>query len=77
MADRLSAVRDTGVQLVCLGRAACAALRDILTGAIGSNAYGNYVLHLRARHPDRTPLSREAFFRQDQRARWEGVRRCC
>lgn len=54
-----------------------ARLRDIVSGASGLRAYEQYLRHLRAHHPGTQPMSREAFFRSDQAARWEGVRRCC
>jgi uncharacterized short protein YbdD (DUF466 family) len=54
-----------------------ARIRDIFTGASGLSAYEQYLAHLRAHHPGVQPLSREEFFRSDQAARWEGVRRCC
>jgi uncharacterized short protein YbdD (DUF466 family) len=54
-----------------------ARLRDIVTGASGLSAYQQYLTHLRAHHPGVQPLSREAFFRSNQTALWEGVRRCC
>jgi uncharacterized short protein YbdD (DUF466 family) len=54
-----------------------ARIRDVVTGASGLSAYEQYLAHLRAHHPAVQPLSREAFFRSDQTARWDGVRRCC
>ena len=54
-----------------------ARIRDIVTGASGLSAYEQYFAHLRAHHPGVQPLSREEFFRSDQTARWDGVRRCC
>ncbi|MGB5131393.1 MAG: YbdD/YjiX family protein [Steroidobacteraceae bacterium] len=54
-----------------------ARLRDIFTGASGLAAYEQYLAHLHAHHPGVIPMSREAFFRADLTARWEGVRRCC
>ena len=53
------------------------ALRDVLVGASGTDAYGNYVAHLRRHHPELAPVSREAFATEDLIARWNGVRRCC
>ena len=54
-----------------------ARLREIVTGASGLAAYEQYLAHLHAHHPAVIPMSRTAFFRTDQAARWEGVRRCC
>ena len=53
------------------------ALQDVLVGATGADAYGNYLAHLRRHHPERVPLSRERFAAEDLSARWNGVRRCC
>jgi uncharacterized short protein YbdD (DUF466 family) len=59
-----------------LGR--CGAwLRDIVSGASGLATYEQYLAHQRAHHPDVIPMSSAAFFRAEQAARWEGVRRCC
>jgi uncharacterized short protein YbdD (DUF466 family) len=45
---------------------------------IGAPDYARYLAHLRAKHPDTTPLSREAFARERDRARYEGTgNRCC
>jgi uncharacterized short protein YbdD (DUF466 family) len=54
-----------------------ARIRDIITGASGLAAYEQYLAHLRAHHAAVQPLSREEFFRNEQAARWDGVRRCC
>jgi uncharacterized short protein YbdD (DUF466 family) len=54
-----------------------ARIRDIVTGASGLSAYEQYLAHLHAHHPEDQPMSREAFFRCDLAARWDGVRRCC
>jgi uncharacterized short protein YbdD (DUF466 family) len=51
--------------------------RDIIRGAAGADAYAAYCAHAAAHHPDEPRLSREAFFRQEFSARWEGIRRCC
>ena len=53
---------------------ALAALRTIL----GVPDYARYLAHQRAKHPDATPLSRQEFARERQRARYEGTgSRCC
>jgi uncharacterized short protein YbdD (DUF466 family) len=50
------------------------ALRAIL----GVPDYARYLAHQRAKHPDATPLSREEFARERERARYEGTgSRCC
>jgi uncharacterized short protein YbdD (DUF466 family) len=45
----------------------------------GDDAYERYLDHWRARHAGRSgaPLDRAAFFKEEQRRKWEGVRRCC
>jgi uncharacterized short protein YbdD (DUF466 family) len=44
----------------------------------GDDAYERYLAHWRQHHArDGTPLDRAAFFREEQRRKWEGVRRCC
>jgi uncharacterized short protein YbdD (DUF466 family) len=51
-----------------------AALRELT----GDDAYERYVEHWRARHgADGAPLDRAAFYREEQRRKWDGVRRCC
>ena len=46
--------------------------------ATGDDAYERYLAHWRAHHGDSaTPLGRAAFYRDEQRRKWEGVRRCC
>jgi uncharacterized short protein YbdD (DUF466 family) len=46
--------------------------------AIGLPDYDAYVAHVRARHPDSTPMDREAFFRERMQARYgRGRSRCC
>ena len=46
----------------------------------GDDAYERYLAHWRARHAgDGTgvPLDRASFYREEQRRKWDGVRRCC
>jgi uncharacterized short protein YbdD (DUF466 family) len=43
----------------------------------GDDAYDRYLLHLRARHPDRPPLDRQAFYAAELDRRWRQVNRCC
>jgi uncharacterized short protein YbdD (DUF466 family) len=43
----------------------------------GDDAYERYLKHQAEQHPELTPLSREAFFRQWQERKWDGVKRCC
>ena len=58
-------------------RAVGAAIGDVIRGAAGTDAYAHYCAHLARHHPGEPPLSREAFFRREFSARWEGIRRCC
>jgi len=45
---------------------------------IGVPDYARYLAHQRSKHPDATPLSREEFARERERARYEGTgSRCC
>lgn len=43
----------------------------------GDDAYERYLHHQKLHHPDETPLSRQAFFQQEQHRKWHGVKRCC
>ncbi|AXK40166.1 YbdD/YjiX family protein [Crenobacter cavernae] len=48
---------------------------------VGLPDYDTYVAHMRANHPDQTPMTYEEFFRERQDARYGGgdgkVGRCC
>ncbi len=52
-----------------------AAIREVS----GDDAYERYLAHWRAHHAHdgAQPLDRAAFCREEQRRKWEGVRRCC
>jgi len=53
-------------------------LAHALRVIIGVPDYARYIAHQRAKHPDATPLSREEFARERERARYEGTgSRCC
>lgn len=43
----------------------------------GDDAYERYLQHHATHHPDQTPLSKPAFFKQWQDAKWNGIKRCC
>jgi uncharacterized short protein YbdD (DUF466 family) len=46
----------------------------------GDDAYERYLAHWRSHHAvaDKArPLDRAAFYREEQRRKWNGVRRCC
>jgi uncharacterized short protein YbdD (DUF466 family) len=50
----------------------------LIREATGDDAYERYLAHWRARHgAEGAPLDRAAFHREEQRRKWEGVRRCC
>ena len=47
---------------------------------VGLPDYDNYRNHMQTNHPDQTPMSYEAFFRERQEARYGGngkIARCC
>ncbi|MDX9873611.1 MAG: CstA-like transporter-associated (seleno)protein [Spongiibacteraceae bacterium] len=56
-------------------------LRQAAHLMVGQPDYDTYVAHMRAQHPDREPMSYEAFFRERQQARYGGGKgrpvRCC
>jgi len=56
-------------------RRAWAYLRELT----GDDAYERYLAHWRLHHAadGGVPLDRAAFVREEQRRKWEGVRRCC
>jgi uncharacterized short protein YbdD (DUF466 family) len=59
-----------------------AALRqmwNLLRELTGDDAYERYLAHRRTHHAadDAAPLDRAAFYREEQRRKWDGVRRCC
>ncbi|HEY9181657.1 MAG TPA: YbdD/YjiX family protein [Gammaproteobacteria bacterium] len=45
----------------------------------GDDAYERYLRHWRDHHASGggEPLDRAAFYRDEQRRKWDGVRRCC
>jgi uncharacterized short protein YbdD (DUF466 family) len=43
----------------------------------GDDAYERYLQHHAEHHQGDTPLSKEAFFKQWQDEKWNGVKRCC
>jgi uncharacterized short protein YbdD (DUF466 family) len=51
----------------------------LLRELTGDDAYERYVAHWRAAHSanESAPLDRAAFCREEQRRKWDGVRRCC
>ena len=50
----------------------------LLREVTGDDAYDRYLAHWRATHAAGTvPLDRSSFYREEQRRKWDGVRRCC
>jgi uncharacterized short protein YbdD (DUF466 family) len=43
----------------------------------GDDAFERYLAHHHKHHADIEPMDRAAFFRSEQKRKWEGVRRCC
>lgn len=51
---------------------------DIVRRIVGVPDYERYVAHMRAHHPERTPLTRDAFIRDRQTDRYSKPgARCC
>ena len=50
---------------------------EFLRGCAGLDDYARYLAHQQRHHAEQVPLGREAFFRRELSARWDGVRRCC
>ena len=43
----------------------------------GDDGYERYLAHRAAAHPGTAPLSRGAWFMNQQRQKWSGINRCC
>jgi uncharacterized short protein YbdD (DUF466 family) len=60
------------------GRYLARSLTQSLRLMIGLPNYDTYLSHMKLTHPDRIPMSYEAFFRERQEARYgRGKGRCC
>ncbi len=60
------------------GRYLARALAQSLRLMVGLPDYDTYLRHTQLAHPDRVPMSYEAFFRERQEARYGGGKgRCC
>jgi uncharacterized short protein YbdD (DUF466 family) len=58
--------------------AALAKAWSLIREVSGDDAYERYLAHWRRHHSEHgAPLDRAAFFREEQRRKWDGVRRCC
>ena len=55
----------------------CSTAWSVLRELTGDDAYERYLSHHAAAHPGEQPLDRAAFFKEEQRRKWDGVRRCC
>ena len=65
---------ELGRELAQAGRYLTQSLRLM----VGVPDYGSYLAHHRATHPEREPMSYEAFFRERQEARYGGgAGKCC
>ena len=60
-------------------RATLQRLWALLREVTGDDAYERYLVHWQTRHAadGAAPLDRAAFCREEQRRKWDGVRRCC
>lgn len=54
-------------------------LREAARLMVGQPSYDAYVRHMAAHHPEQTPMTRLAFFRNREQARYggKGGGRCC
>jgi len=43
----------------------------------GDDGYERYLAHHAAAHPGISPLSRSAWFANQQQKKWAGLKRCC
>ncbi|ANH66805.1 YbdD/YjiX family protein [Mitsuaria sp. 7] len=73
-AQAAQAALSTASDVLQAGRYMARGVRQQLIGA----DYGAYLEHTARTHPDQTPLSYEAFFRERQEARYSSrTGRCC
>ncbi|MBB5985078.1 YbdD/YjiX family protein [Sphingobium lignivorans] len=56
-----------------------ARLRETALLMVGQPSYDQYLRHMASHHPERTPMTRIAFFRDREQARYGGRDggRCC
>jgi uncharacterized short protein YbdD (DUF466 family) len=66
----MNASRDTVARF-------CSTAWSIIRALSNDDAYERYLAHHASSHPDRTPLSRRAFYLSEQQRKWTGVSRCC
>jgi uncharacterized short protein YbdD (DUF466 family) len=53
------------------------ALWQGLRAVSGDDAYERYLAHHARAHPGIAPLSRRAFYEDEERRKWSGINRCC
>lgn len=71
-------MRAPPAETVMHPRRLVARISHAVRAILGVPDYARYLAHQRAKHPDATPLSREEFARERERARYEGTgSRCC
>jgi uncharacterized short protein YbdD (DUF466 family) len=66
-------MRTAAVSVVAAWRACRRALRTLS----GDDAYERYRVHHLAAHPELPPLSRKAFYVDEQQRKWGSINRCC
>jgi uncharacterized short protein YbdD (DUF466 family) len=66
-------MRTAAVSVVAAWRACWRALRTLS----GDDAYERYRVHHLAAHPELPPLSRKAFYVDEQQRKWGSINRCC
>jgi uncharacterized short protein YbdD (DUF466 family) len=49
----------------------------VLRALSGDDAYDRYCEHQQVAHPEVPPLSRKAFYVDEQRRKWGTINRCC
>jgi|EndMetStandDraft_4_1072995.scaffolds.fasta_scaffold673668_2 uncharacterized short protein YbdD (DUF466 family) len=71
-------MNGAGFNLPEAGRYLARSLTQSLRLMVGLPSYDTYLSHMELTHPDRVPMSYEAFFRERQEARYgSGKGRCC
>lgn len=70
-------VKSSGRSLPEAGRYLARSVRQSLRLMVGLPDYDNYLSHMAATHPDRTPMSYEEFFRNRLQARYGGGKAGC
>jgi uncharacterized short protein YbdD (DUF466 family) len=53
------------------------ALWQALRTLSGDDAYERYLAHHAGAHPGVAPLSRRAFYLDEEQRKWNGINRCC